>query len=72
MRAALDAMIAFGRPQKVEFLVLIDRMYTREIPVEASYIGKKVNTNEDEKVLVELKEQDGDDSIWLVKREDLL
>ncbi|MEL6561272.1 MAG: bifunctional pyr operon transcriptional regulator/uracil phosphoribosyltransferase PyrR [Bacteroidota bacterium] len=72
VRAALDAMIAFGRPQKVEFLVLIDRMYTREIPVEASYIGKKVNTNEDEKVLVELKEQDGDDSIWLVKREDLL
>ncbi len=71
VRAALDAMIAFGRPQKVEFLVLIDRMYTREIPVEANYVGKQVNTNDDEKVLVELKEQDGDDSIWLVKREDL-
>lgn len=69
VRAALDAMIAFGRPQKVEFLVLIDRLYTREIPVEANYVGKRVNTNEDEKVQVELAEQDGDDSIWLVKRE---
>lgn len=71
VRAALDAMIAFGRPQKVEFLILIDRLYTREIPVEANYVGKQVNTNDDEKVQVELKEQGGDDSIWLVKREDL-
>ena len=71
VRAALDAMIAFGRPAKVEFLVLIDRLYSREIPIEASYVGKKVNTNEDEKVLVELTDQGGEDKIWLVKREEL-
>jgi len=70
VRAALDAMIAFGRPDKVEFLVLIDRMYSREIPVEASYIGKKVNTIESEKVQVQLKEQEGDDTIWLIKKEE--
>ncbi|MEL7145066.1 MAG: bifunctional pyr operon transcriptional regulator/uracil phosphoribosyltransferase PyrR [Bacteroidota bacterium] len=71
VRAALDAMIAFGRPARVEFLVLIDRLYSRQVPVEASYIGKKVNTNEDEKVSVELTDQGGDDKIWLVKRETL-
>lgn len=71
VRAALDAMIAFGRPAQVEFLVLIDRLYSRQIPVEASYVGKKVNTNEDEKVLVELTDQGGEDKIWLVKREEL-
>lgn len=71
VRAALDAMIAFGRPEKVELLVLIDRMYSRDIPVEASYVGKKVNTNYNEKVLVELVEQKGADEIWLINKEDI-
>ena len=71
VRAALDAMIAFGRPTKVEFLVLIDRLYTREIPVEANYIGKKVNTLQSQKVLVELSEQGSEeDNIWLMNIED--
>ncbi len=70
VRAALDAMIAFGRPHKVEFLVLIDRLYTREIPVEANYIGKKVNTLQSQKVLVELSEQGSEeDNIWLMNIE---
>ncbi len=69
VRAALDAMIAFGRPDKVEFLVLIDRMYSRDIPVEASYIGQKVNTNDNEKVSVELAERQGADEIWLINKE---
>jgi len=71
VRAALDAMIAFGRPNKVEFLVLIDRMYSRDIPVEANYIGQKVNTNDNEKVQVQLMEQNGNDEIWLVNKEEL-
>ncbi len=70
VRAALDAMIAFGRPHKVEFMVLIDRLYTREIPVEANYIGKKVNTLKSQKVLVELTEQGHEeDNIWLMNIE---
>ena len=67
VRAAMDAMIAFGRPKKVELLVLINRMYKRELPIEPNYIGRSVNTIESQKVLVELKAQGHKkDSIWLV------
>lgn len=70
VRAALDAMNTFGRPAKVELLVLIDRLYSRHIPVEANYVGRKVNTIQSQKVLVELKEQGNDDNIWLVNKEE--
>ncbi len=66
VRAALDAMTMFGRPAKVELLVLIDRMYSRDIPVAADYIGRKVNTMPSERVLVELVEQGKNDNIWLM------
>lgn len=70
VRAALDAMTMFGRPSQVELLVLIDRLYSRHIPVEANYIGRKVNTLQSQKVLVELEEQGKPDNIWLINRED--
>ena len=57
IRAALDAMIAFGRPAKVELLVLIDRKYNRELPINADYVGKVVNTLSTQRVLVELEAQ---------------
>ena len=57
VRAALDAMIAFGRPENVELLVLVDRRYSRHLPIAADYVGKYVNTLESQKVLVELKAQ---------------
>lgn len=67
VRAAMDAMITFGRPRKVELLALIDRKYSRDIPIEASYVGRRVNTVRSQKVLVEWKEQDyGEDNIWLI------
>lgn len=66
VRAALDAMTMFGRPGKVELLVLIDRMYSRHIPVEANYVGRKVNTMPSQRVLVELEEQGKKDNIWLM------
>jgi pyrimidine operon attenuation protein/uracil phosphoribosyltransferase len=44
VRAALDAMIAFGRPSKVELLVLINRRYSRDLPIQADYIGRNVDT----------------------------
>jgi len=66
VRAALDAMTMFGRPSKVELLVLIDRMYCRDIPVEANYVGRKVNTILSQHVLVELAEQGKKDNIWLI------
>jgi pyrimidine operon attenuation protein/uracil phosphoribosyltransferase len=67
VRAALDAMTAFGRPKRVELLVLIDRRYNRDLPIEPDYVGMKVNTGAGQKVLVEWKEQGFDaDRIWLV------
>lgn len=67
VRAALDAMSAFGRPEKVELCVLIDRVYNRDLPIKPDYLGKKVNTLDSQKVLVEWTEQGhSEDSIWLV------
>lgn len=67
VRAALDAMIAFGRPKKVELLVLVNRRYTRDLPIEPNYIGKSVNTVHTQKVMVEWTEQSKkQDSIWLI------
>ena len=70
VRAALDAMNTFGRPSKVELLVLIDRLYSRHIPITADYVGRKVNTIQSQKVLVELAEQGGEDHIWLINKEE--
>ncbi|MEM7298004.1 MAG: bifunctional pyr operon transcriptional regulator/uracil phosphoribosyltransferase PyrR [Bacteroidota bacterium] len=70
VRAALDAMNTFGRPAQVELLVLIDRLYSRHIPVEANYVGRKVNTIQSQKVLVEIKEQGKEDNIWLINKEE--
>jgi pyrimidine operon attenuation protein / uracil phosphoribosyltransferase len=67
VRAALDAMTAFGRPEKVELLVLINRRYNRDLPIEPNYTGLKVNTLATQRVLVEWKEQGSDeDRIWLI------
>lgn len=71
VRAALDAMIAFGRPAKVELLALINRKYSRDLPIQARYIGMEVNCLPEEKVLVELCEQGvKEDNIWLVTKID--
>ncbi len=67
VRAALDAMTAFGRPRSVELLVLIDRRYNRDLPIRPDYTGKRVNTLESQRVLVEWTEQGASaDRIWLV------
>jgi pyrimidine operon attenuation protein / uracil phosphoribosyltransferase len=69
VRAAMDAMIAFGRPNKVELLVLVDRKYSRDLPIQANYRGIQVNCLESEKVLVELQEQGlKNDNIWLITK----
>nr|WP_293835262.1 bifunctional pyr operon transcriptional regulator/uracil phosphoribosyltransferase PyrR [uncultured Arsenicibacter sp.] len=67
VRAALDAMTAFGRPRKVELLVLIDRRYNRDLPIKPDYTGMRVNTLESQRVLVEWKEQGNEaDRIWMI------
>lgn len=70
VRAALDAMIAFGRPAKVELLVLVDRTRTRDLPIAADYVGKKVDTHESQRVLVELEAQGHkQNKIWLINKD---
>jgi pyrimidine operon attenuation protein/uracil phosphoribosyltransferase len=70
VRAALDAMLAFGRPAKVELLVLIERRYTRDLPIAPDYVGRQVNTVDNQKVLVELEAQGNDQNkIWLVTKD---
>jgi len=67
VRAALDAMIAFGRPNKVELLVLINRKYSRDLPIEPDYIGKSVYIVHEQRVKADWTEQGyKKDSIWLV------
>jgi pyrimidine operon attenuation protein/uracil phosphoribosyltransferase len=70
IRAALDAMIAFGRPAKIELLVLIDRKYNRDLPIAADYVGKVVNTLASQRVLVELQAQGHkQNKIWLTNKD---
>ena len=70
VRAALDAMIAFGRPRTVELLVLVNRKYSRHLPIAPNYVGKNVNTIESQKVLVELEAQGHKkNKIWLINKE---
>jgi len=63
-RAALDALLAFGRPQRVELCVLIDRGH-RELPILANYIGRNLQTSEKEVIEVRLREVDGEDRVVL-------
>jgi len=71
VRAAMDALIAFGRPAKVELLVLVNRKYNREFPIEPDYTGKEVNTIASQKVLVEWVDQEKkEDKVWLVTKEE--
>lgn len=63
-RAALEAILDFGRPRRVELLVLIDRGH-RELPIQADYVGKKVNTSSSEQVDVLVAERDEQDKVLL-------
>jgi pyrimidine operon attenuation protein/uracil phosphoribosyltransferase len=66
IRAGLDALLAFGRPNDVELLVLIDRRLSRHLPIQAKYIGKTIDSVASEKVKVEWKETDGADRVTLL------
>lgn len=68
IRAAMDAMLAYGRPSSVSLLVLVDRKHKRELPIEASFVGICVETIESEKVSVELKEGGGEDKVYMVSK----
>jgi len=66
IRAAMDAMLAFGRPEKMELLALVDRRYSRHLPVAPDYVGIEVDSIASQKVVVSWKETDGEDRIVLL------
>jgi pyrimidine operon attenuation protein/uracil phosphoribosyltransferase len=68
IRAAMDALMTFGRPTSIELLVLIDRRFSRNLPIEANYVGKYIDTLSSEKVEVMWKETDEIDKVILVKK----
>jgi len=65
-RAALDALMDFGRPARIQLAVLVDRGH-RELPIRADFVGKNIPTSIGEEVQVHLKEVDGEDCVLLVE-----
>lgn len=68
IRAALDALLSFGRPSKVSLCVLVDRKPSRELPIQPDFTGKEMDTLTPFKVKVRWKEQDGVDDIILMEQ----
>ncbi|MFY7900386.1 MAG: bifunctional pyr operon transcriptional regulator/uracil phosphoribosyltransferase PyrR [Chitinophagaceae bacterium] len=67
IRAALDALLDFGRPEKVELCVLIDRRFSREYPIQADYIGRSIDTFTNQKVMVFLGQNNDAESVQLIE-----
>ncbi|MEO6348447.1 MAG: bifunctional pyr operon transcriptional regulator/uracil phosphoribosyltransferase PyrR [Aquaticitalea sp.] len=67
IRAALTAIQTFGRPNEIELLTLIDRRFSRHLPIQPDYRGRQVDSINEEKVKVCWKENDGEDVVYLIK-----
>lgn len=68
IRAAVDALLDYGRPARVQLAVLVDRGH-RELPIRPDYVGKNLPTSRSERIHVRMKELDGVDEVVLVRRE---
>ncbi|MFA5298683.1 MAG: bifunctional pyr operon transcriptional regulator/uracil phosphoribosyltransferase PyrR [Lutibacter sp.] len=66
IRAALTAIQSFGRPTEIELLVLIDRRFSRHLPIQPNYRGRQVDVFNEEKVAVHWEEKDGKDAVYIV------
>ncbi len=66
VRSALEALPDFGRPDKVELLVLIDRRFSRQIPIQPDYTGRSIDSIISQKVKVQWAERDGEDKVLLI------
>jgi len=66
IRAALDALLDFGRPDKVELCILIDRRYSRQLPIQADYTGKSIDSIISQKVKVYWDKKDGREEVVLL------
>ena len=68
IRAALTAVQSFGRPKEIELLTLIDRRFSRHLPIQPDYNGRQVDAINEEKVKVNWKEKDGEDAVYLISK----
>ncbi len=66
IRAALTAIQSFGRPSEIELLTFIDRRFSRHLPIQPDYRGRQVDAINNEKVKVCWKENDGEDTVYLI------
>jgi len=66
--AALTAMQSFGRPKDIELLTLIDRRFSRHLPIQPNYKGRQVDVINEEKVAVKWAENDGEDTVYLISK----
>ena len=66
IRAGMDALLDYGRPEKIELLVLVDRRYNRQLPIEPNYIGISVDTRASQKVKVNWEATEGNNSVKLM------
>lgn len=66
IRAALTAIQSFGRPADIELLVLIDRRFSRHLPIQPNYKGRQVDVFNKERVTVNWKEKDGEDTVYII------
>ncbi len=66
VRAALDTLMDYGRPQSIRLAVLVDRGH-RELPIAADFVGRAVPTSRSEDVQVRVKESDGEEGVWIAK-----
>jgi pyrimidine operon attenuation protein/uracil phosphoribosyltransferase len=69
IRAGMDALIDYGRPEKIELLVLVDRRYSRQLPIEPNYTGIAVDARTSQKVKVSWEESDNKNSVKLMTEE---
>lgn len=65
IRAALTAIQSFGRPKSIELLTLIDRRFSRDLPIQPDYRGRQVDAINNEKVKVKWQEKDGEDAVYI-------
>ncbi|WP_104735929.1 bifunctional pyr operon transcriptional regulator/uracil phosphoribosyltransferase PyrR [Hanstruepera ponticola] len=68
IRAALTAIQSFGRPNEIELLTLIDRRFSRHLPIQPNYKGRQVDAINEEKVIVHWQEEQGEDAVYLINK----
>ena len=68
VRAALTAIDSYGRPAEIELLTLIDRRFSRHLPIQPDYLGRQVDAISDEKVRVHWDEEHGEDAVYIIHK----